>query len=227
MTTPALSAIIIDFDDTLCMTELACFDLENEALRRMGRPPQSREIHRQTWGPQLEVAMQTRSPGIDMAEFWRVLDIVRPEFISAGRFDQVSESSLETLDVLARGNYQLFILTSRMKSEAAHLLDPAHHLAGRITEIYHADNTGHIKPDPRVFDALLAKYHLPPTTCIYVGDSPSDGIAAKNANMHFIASFESGLRSRDEFKGILVDAAIDRFTDLPAAVQSLQTKNTA
>lgn len=224
MTSSALSAIIIDFDDTLCMTEEACFELENEVLRRMGRQAQSREVHRQTWGPQLEVAMQTRSPGIDMGEFWRVLDVVRPEFIAAGRFDQVSQASLEALDTLASDGYRLFILTSRVEREVLHLLDPSHHLAGRITEIYHADNTTHIKPDPRAFDALLATHNLSPEECIYVGDSPSDGIAAKGAGMHFIASFESGLRTSDDFADIAIDATISHFTELPAAIKSLQTK---
>lgn len=40
-----IQAVVIDVDDTLCLTEAACFDLENEVLKRMGREPMPRAIH--------------------------------------------------------------------------------------------------------------------------------------------------------------------------------------
>ena len=45
-----IEALIIDVDDTLCLTEAACFDMENETLMAMGRAPMSREVHINTWG---------------------------------------------------------------------------------------------------------------------------------------------------------------------------------
>lgn len=223
----ALSTIIIDFDDTLCLSEQACFELENEVLRRMGRSPQSREVHRRTWGMQIEQAMTLRSPGINIDEFWRIMKPAHQEFVQQGHIDQVPQANLATLDTLAARDLQLFILTSRTEAEVIHLLDPAHHLAGRITEIYHADSTTHIKPDPRVFDVLLKRHQLNPATCAYVGDSPSDGVAAKGAGMHFIASFESGIRTTEDFSQTVVDASIHHFTELPMAIETLQTKSTA
>jgi phosphoglycolate phosphatase-like HAD superfamily hydrolase len=37
-----IRAVIVDVDDTLCLTEEASFALENEVLSRMGRPPMPR-----------------------------------------------------------------------------------------------------------------------------------------------------------------------------------------
>jgi len=36
---PAIRAIILDFDDTLFMTEQVSFEMENEATRRLGFCP--------------------------------------------------------------------------------------------------------------------------------------------------------------------------------------------
>lgn len=221
---PALSTIIIDFDDTLCMTEQACFELENEILARMGRDPQPRTVHKETWGMQIDKAMPIRSPGIDMDAFRSISQSVHQEFVADERIDQIPTENLAALDTLARQGYQLFILTSRTEAEAIHLLDPAHHLAGRITEIYHADSTTHIKPDPRVFDTLLSTYGLAAGNCVYIGDSPSDGVAAKGAGMHFIASFESGIRSEEDFSGTVLDATVHHFSEVPSVLERLKSK---
>ena len=215
----SLDAVIIDFDDTLVMTELACFVLENEALRRMGRQPMSRETHVQTWGMQIADAILLRSPGINVNEYLHVANQVHQEMVDAGEIDVVSAENIATLTALLRHNLQLFILTSRTEDECRHLLDPLHNLSDKFVHIYHAGNTSHIKPDPRVFDALLQEYSLTPDTCVYVGDSPSDGIADNKAGMKFIACFESGLRTPDDFKDISVGASIDRFTELTTAIQ--------
>jgi phosphoglycolate phosphatase len=64
-----IKAVIIDVDDTLCLTEAASFDLENTALIRMGRDPMPRSIHVATWGQPLFEAILTRSPGVDVEAF--------------------------------------------------------------------------------------------------------------------------------------------------------------
>lgn len=217
-----VQAVIIDFDDTLYLSEEACFKLENEVLRRMERPPQTRAIHRETWGMPLASAITLRSPGINADEFWRILEPTQQEYVKNGHLDQIPDANIQVLDTLIAHGLTVFILTSRTYPEVQHLLDPDHHLAGRVVKIYHADNTTHLKPDPRVFDNLLAEHpSFTPANCVYVGDSPSDGVAAKNAGMHFIASLESGLRSIKDFDDIAVDATIAHFSELPKAVASL------
>ena len=80
------------------------------------------------------------------------------------------------------------------------------------------------KPDPRAFDLLLKDHSFDRAECVYVGDSPNDAIAAKQAGMHFIGSVESGVRTEADFEGLLTDVFIAHFTDLPAAVAQLDQR---
>jgi len=219
-----IKAVIVDFDDTLCMTEQACFDLENEILRRMGRSPMSREIHKTTWGQPLFETIKVRSPGVDAEEFRRLTDIVQAEWVQEEKIDVVDNLRLATLDALAEAGKKLYVLTSRTHQELRHLLAPDHGLASRITAFYYRDIMEFHKPDPRAFDLLLKDHAFERAECAYVGDSPNDAIAAKQAGMHFIGSVESGVRTEADFEGLLTDVFITHFTDLPAAVAQLDQR---
>lgn len=102
------------------------------------------------------------------------------------------------------------------------MLEPDHLLASRIESFYYKDNTQFHKPDPRVFNELLAAHNLSPQNSAYVGDSIGDAIAAKQAGLHFIASLESGLRQREDFSGHTVDRFIYRFPEIVDAVVGLE-----
>ncbi len=218
----SLKAIIIDFDDTLTMSEEACFRLENRALAKMGRAPMSREAHKVNWGTPIREAIQVRSPGVDPDEYQPVANRVHQEMVQNGEIDIVSEENLACLDQLITDGYRLFILTSRNEAEAAHLMDPTHHLSSRLAHFYYDGNTSHIKPDPRAFDNLLNDYNLRPNECVYVGDSPSDATAANGAGMQFIACYESGLRGPEHFDSHTLDASINLFTELPQVIKKLR-----
>lgn len=220
-----IEAVIIDFDDTLCLTEEACFGLENETLQKMDLPPMSREIHIQTWGQPLYDAIQLRSPGVDADRFWELMPSVHEEFIRNGQIDVVPEANLLTLDRLAKSGKQLMILTSRTKLEMQHLLDPNHHLAGRIGSFYYKDNMKFHKPDPRAFEIIEQEHGLTPDVCAYVGDSPGDAAAAKGAGLHFVASLESGIRTREDFAGYSVDQFIDTFPELYDAILKVDSNS--
>lgn len=216
-----IRAVIIDFDDTLCLTEEACFHLENDALARMGRPPQERAVHRATWGQPLFEAIKVRSPGVDVEAYRPIWVAVHQEWMSSGRIDTTTPENLRALDELLHDGKELFVLTSRTHDEAAHLLAPDHHLASRVKAFYYKDIMQYHKPDPRAFDALLGKYHLTPAECVYVGDSPSDAQAAKGAGLHFVACLEAGIRTRKDFAAFPVDAFVQRFAELPAVIASM------
>lgn len=103
------------------------------------------------------------------------------------------------------------------------MLEPDHLLASRVSAFYHKDNTRHHKPDPRVFDEVLKAHNFAPQNCAYIGDSPSDAVAAKGAGLYFIASLESGLRRKQDFDPALVDSYVTRFPDVVDAVIELDT----
>jgi phosphoglycolate phosphatase len=129
--------VILDFDDTLCMTEEACLKIENEALKAIGREPMSREIHKSTWGKPLFEAIELRSPGVDVKEFKKVFLSTFPKSVKSGKLDYISEHNLKALDKLIGSGKTLLVLTSRIEAELAHVMSPSYPLYDRIETFYY------------------------------------------------------------------------------------------
>ncbi|MEU8324534.1 HAD-IA family hydrolase [Nonomuraea sp. NPDC048881] len=214
--------MVVDVDDTLCLTEAACFELENEVLGRLGHGPMSRAVHVATWGRSLHEAMPLRSPGLDLAAYLPLHHAVLREYVAAGLVDVVPGENLRAIDELNAAGRAVMLLTSRDEAEMEHLMAPGHALDGRIAAVYHAGNTRFGKPDPRAFDELLAATGLAPDECLYVGDSPTDAAAATGAGLRFVACMQSGLRRPADFAPHPVDAFIDAFPDLTGTVALLE-----
>jgi HAD superfamily hydrolase (TIGR01549 family) len=217
-----IKAVIIDLDDTLCLTEAACFDMENEVLVKMGLQPMSRDIHVSSWGKPLFEAIQIRSPGLNLDMFKQIYAPTIKEYTNSGKLDSIPPENLKALDELIDMNKTICILTSRTHGELKHLLKPDHSLSQRVKTFYYRDNMQYHKPDPRAFNEFFEHYKLEPSETIYVGDSTSDAVAAKEAGLHFIASLESGLRSKKDFSQLSVDGYIDKFYQIVQAVKSLE-----
>lgn len=218
-----ITTIIVDFDDTLCLTEEAAYYLENEVFSRIGALQMERDVHRRTWGQPLLTAIHERSPGVDADAFQRTFALVMNDWVASQRIDAISEANLAALDALVTAGKQVFLLTSRNIDEMRHLLAPDHVLASRVKAMYYREIMSHHKPDPRAFDNLLNEHSLMPNECVYVGDSPSDAAAAKGKDMHFIASLEAGIRTEKDFAAYPVDNFIGRFADLPALISKLSS----
>ncbi|SDT29533.1 HAD family hydrolase [Actinoplanes derwentensis] len=216
-----IKAVIVDVDDTLCLTEATSFVLENEVLAAMGRPPMSRGLHLANWGEPLLEAMPKRSPGIDLERFGPLFHDFMRRHVADGRIDVIPAENLAALDELVLSGRTVMLLTSRTGPEIQHMLAPDHVLTSRISGIYHRDNTRHGKPDPRAFDELLAHTGLSPAQCVYVGDSPGDANAAGGAGMAFIACLQSGVRRLDEFDERWVTASINTFPEVVATVDKI------
>ncbi|WP_436527296.1 HAD family hydrolase [Actinoplanes sp. HUAS TT8] len=216
-----IRAVVVDVDDTLCLTEAASFALENDVLAAMGRPPMPRDVHLATWGETLLDAMPHRSPGVDLDRFAGLFPEWHQRYLADGRLDVIPPENLQALDELIRNGHTVLLLTSRTASEVGHLLDPGHVLAGRVTGAYHQGNTRFRKPDPRVFDELLAETGLAPDQCVYVGDSPGDALAAGGAGIRFIACLQSGVRRLADFRPDYVSAAVDTFPEIVSAIKNL------
>jgi phosphoglycolate phosphatase len=216
-----IRAVIVDVDDTLCLTEAASFELENEVLARLGRPPMRREVHLATWGEALLDAVPRRSPGVDLGLFAELFPVLHQQYLADGRLDIIPPENLAALDRLVGGGRAVLLLTSRAEAEVRHLLEPDHVLAGRVSGAYHQGNTRFRKPDPRVFDELLAETGFQPEHCVYVGDSPGDAVAAGGAGLRFVACLQSGVRRLDEFDPRNVTAAVATFPEIVPVIEAL------
>jgi len=216
-----IKAVVIDLDDTLCLTEAACFDMENEVLVKMGLEPMSRDIHISTWGKPLFEAILVRSPGLDLDKFKEVYTPTIKRYTSNGKLDAIPQKNLDALDELIQLGKTICILTSRTHGELIHLLEPDHELSKRVKTFYYRDNMQYHKPDPRAFNEFFEHNKLKPSESVYIGDSISDAIAAKEAGLHFIASLESRLRTKKDFSNLPVDRFVDKFYEIVLAVKSL------
>ena len=216
-----IRSVIVDVDDTLCLTEEASFHLENEVLASLGRPAMPRALHLSTWGLPLLEAMPLRSPGVDLSRFAALFPAANQRYLAEGKLDVIPPENLSALDELLSSGRTIMLLTSRAEAEVRHLLAPDHALSSRVTAAYHQNNTRYAKPDPRVFDELLAETGFTPPECVYIGDSPGDALAAGGAGLHFIACLESGVRRLDEFDQRYVTAAVASFPEITPVIAAL------
>jgi len=219
-----IKAVILDFDDTLCLTQRAGFALENETLAKMGRPPMSLDIHKATWGQPLPEAIKVRSPGISAEVFLKTFAPLMKQYFLEGKIDHVSEANLAALHQLAHNNKTLLLVTSRTHEEVEHILHADHVLSKHIEAFYYRGNMDYHKPDPRAFELIERNHNWKPEECVYVGDSLSDAASAKGAGLHFIASLESGLRSKEDFANYPVDAFITTFPEVVTAVSAIESR---
>jgi HAD superfamily hydrolase (TIGR01509 family) len=216
-----IKLVLLDFDDTLCLSEEACFHFENEVAASMGFTPMSREVHKLTWGQHLQEAITERIPGINAELFMKHFEEKVPEAIKAGRFDSVPQANLAILDTIKDEGKKIAVVTSRSLIEVQSIMDKAHPLSALVDKFYHRDNLEHMKPDPRVFNKALYEFDVMPIECAFVGDTLKDGFAAKNAGMDFIAVLESGLVMKESFlnANIQVDYFAEKFTDILPYIQ--------
>lgn len=209
-----IKLVLMDIDDTLCLTEGACFDFENHIAKLMGQKSMSRDSHRNNWGKPLQVAIAERIPGIDAKVFMEYVGKLLPEFIKDGKMDILDEANLKILDEIKSLGKKLGIVTSRSLPEVLHFLHEDHLLQSRIDAFYHKDNSPYLKPHPKVFDEAIRFFQIDPQEAVYVGDSLSDAQSANGAGLKFIAVLESGIRPRGYFNSVKVDYFAPKFTDI-------------
>ena len=218
-----IKLVLLDFDDTLCLSEEFCFHFENEVAKAMGFNPMSREVHKKTWGQHLSESIKDRIPGIDAAAFMERFEKMIPQAIAEGRFDSIPQRNIDVLKKIKEAGKKIAIVTSRSFVEIKSMMQPPHPLSTLIDKFYCRDNVDHMKPDPRVFNKALYEFDVMPIECVYVGDTLKDGFAANNSGMDFIAVLESGLVPCYAFKNvnIQVDYFAEKFTDvLPYILQN-------
>ena len=214
-----IQVVALDFDDTLCMTQQACFRLENMAAQAIGVPPMSLQTHLATWGKPMTKVLQIRFPGVDEVAFMKSYAENLFRANREGWFDVVPQKNYKFLHKLKDKGLLLALLSSRSQAEMQHLMLPEHQLASYIDRFYYLENCAFHKPDGRVFDGIRQDFGVSPDQVLYVGDSFSDAQACEQAGIAFVATLESGLRNKEDFEGLPVSTFITDFSELTSLLQ--------
>jgi phosphoglycolate phosphatase len=130
------------------------------------------------------------------------------------------------VDTIARlkGLYLLGIITAAPRYEVEHFM--AHlGLDNAVFFIFQAaGESEYHKPDPRVFDPLIASLqqynNIGRSEILYVGDSLSDFYAARDAHLQFTAVL-TGATTREQFQaaGVNPEKILDSIIELPERLE--------
>jgi phosphoglycolate phosphatase-like HAD superfamily hydrolase len=216
-----IKLILVDFDDTLCLSEEACFRLENEIAAKLGFSPMTREIHQANWGKPLKDAIVERVPGIDASAFMNLFAEVSKKHIQEGTFDSIPDTNIAVLEELRKKGYKVVIQTSRQHCEVEHLISNTSSLMTVVDGFFYQERSQYKKPDPRVFILPSTSFSAPFSEMVYVGDAFMDVQWCRAAGVHFIASIESGLRTKEDFEKLGAKWFIQKFTELPKKIEEL------
>lgn len=125
----------------------------------------------------------------------------------------------ETLTALKARGLKLGVCTNK-PTKATHDILRVLQLSHFFDVVVGGDDVPAIKPDPAHVHAVLDKLGALPSAAVMVGDSINDVLAGKAAGLAVIAM--SFGYSRIPPMDLGADAVIDRFADLPAAMDRLQ-----
>lgn len=124
----------------------------------------------------------------------------------------------ETLAALKARGLKLGVCTNK-PTKATHDILRILHLSDYFDVVVGGDDVPAIKPDPAHVHAVLDRLGVLPSAAVMVGDSINDVLAGKGAGLAVVAM--SFGYSRIPPLELGADAVIDRFADLPGAIDGL------
>lgn len=145
---------------------------------------------------------------IDVAEFLRRVSAVcgfppaqiQAEFDSHNKFDQ---DVIALIDDLVQ-NYQVGLISNGPSAFVHGLLKK-----GGIENTFHhiviSSEVGMVKPQPEIFEHMLAKMRIDPAASIFIDDNPKNVTAAQALGIHGIVYTDlPGLQSELRHRGVMV-----------------------
>jgi HAD superfamily hydrolase (TIGR01549 family) len=136
------------------------------------------------------------------------------------RFEEESSSNatlfpdtVETLKLLRERSVKLCVLTNSGRRSAYQLLDK-YSLSRFFAFVLTRDDVDAMKPDPEGIHKALSMLSLPKEEVLYVGDSPYDIMAAKQAGLKVI-SVATGNYDSERLRAEGADLVIESLKGLP------------
>jgi phosphoglycolate phosphatase len=198
-------AVLFDFDFTLADSSAAVVECVRFALHRLGLGT-------------VEVDAVRRTVGLSLSDSFGVLtgcnDPALVETFSKLFIERADEVMVPSTSLYPRSAYVLgalrergigtAIVSTKFRYRIRAILAAAD-LHDAVDVIVGGEDIAQHKPHPEPLQHAVAQLGVDPTTSLYVGDHPIDGVAAKNAGIRFVHV----MTGADH--GELAWAAIDRY----------------
>lgn len=179
-TPQSFKAVFFDWDNTLVDTWPIIFKASNAALKHFGLPPATLEEIK------VRARLSTREgfPKL-FGENWKKAQTVFYQTIFENKNDiKLYEGVSASLHKLKKSGYPIAIISNKkrelLREEIELLKAPCDFILGSGDSLYD-------KPHPEMGLIALKHFGLQPHEVVYIGDSVSDWIFAKNLNMPAIA----------------------------------------
>ena len=202
--------VLFDLDGTVVDSGAIILASMRHATREvLGRDFGDDELMQAVGGPGLEAQMAVFAPE-------RVDELVRVYRAHNEPLHDELEACAGMKDVLVRLHKQgrrLGVVTAKRRStvELAFASVPVAHL---FETVVGGDETEKHKPDPEPLLLAAERLGVAPTECAYVGDSPFDIRAAKNAEMYAVAVTWGRIHDRSKLEREQPDAIVDTAEEL-------------
>lgn len=216
--------LIFDLDDTIIESFPGYVKLHKTVAADLGwRVPDEEEFI--AYGPTWEDTVARIWPNADLTPFFaRAEEVI--ESIVYGPI----QGALHALATLRQRGHPLFIVTKRSSKHLALRLRQAGIQEHWFDGIFPADHGPAAKPDPRCFEPVWSKMGWSPSEhqegddarAVYVGDRAEDQLAAKRAQIPFIAVL-TGPESRQGFPKPGAAHVLPSIEQLPALLSAPDT----
>ena len=220
---PALfDTILFDLDGTLLDTLADLNAAVNHALALFDFPRTSQEDTRRFVGNGADRLMERSLPaGIDRDSpmFYDCMRAFKAHY-TRNRLvkTQPYPGILELLDDLVAQGVRLAVISN--KPDDATVALTRHFFGDRISAALGASPDRPKKPAPDMVAEVLARLGAAETNAVFVGDSETDVLTARNAGLPFVGVLW-GFRTREELLAAGAEIFIERPDELPAALYAL------
>ncbi|MBN1328687.1 MAG: HAD-IA family hydrolase [Candidatus Heimdallarchaeota archaeon] len=207
-----IKAFVFDLDGTLIDSQIGIAKTVSEFLQKKGHEIGEEKIM-ELFGTPLEVVLCKLVPGLSESEAFEYLKEIRKVYAKHHtEITTLFPGVQELLQGLKMKGFKVAIASTKYKPLVEEIV--VHFkLDEYIDVIVSGYEVANHKPAPDILFETAKRLHLHPTNCIYIGDSPSDIVAGKEAGTVTIAVL-TGSHSEEKFIKIQPDFLIKKIANI-------------
>jgi phosphoglycolate phosphatase len=190
--------VVFDWDGTLMDSAAAIAESIQDACRDLGQPVPDDERARYVIGLGLHDALRHVAPGLDVADYPRMVERYRLHFLRRDGGTRLFGGARELLEELRDRGYLLGVATGKSRRGLDRALAESG-LAGHFDMTRCADE-GHAKPHPGMLQAIIDGLATTPARTLMVGDTTHDLEMAQAAGAAALA-LTHGAHGREALRG--------------------------